>query len=333
MNEVKLSIIIVNWNTREITRNCLASLREKIAGVDYEVIVVDNASSDESAAMIRAEFPDVQLIVNAENLGFGRANNQGMRAARGRYFLLLNSDTVVIDDSIQRLASFMESEPRIGVAGCKLLFEDLSLQGSCARFPSIKLALLEDLMLYKFMSRRRQGEVLLNGYWPHDRTRDVDAVWGAAMLVRREVFDETGGFDERIFMYGEDLEWCMRIRDLGWRITFAHDCRIVHLNHKSSEKKYGDARVDLCLKRSYGIYRERHGLLAMSILLCLRTIGELIRVCYFGVRAMAKNEAHYYFESQAKFHTRSLRYHLRAIFGKGLAPDITLSNANRSALS
>lgn len=333
MRETTLSIIVVNWNTCEITRKCLQSVRERVASADCEVIVVDNASSDASVEMIRTEFPEVRLIVNGKNLGFGCANNQGMRVARGRYFLLLNSDTVVIDDSIQRLVSLMESSPQIGIAGCKLLFEDLTLQGSCARFPSIKLALLEDLMLYKFMSRRRQGEVLLNGYWAHDRTRDVDAVWGAAMLVRREVFEQTAGFDERIFMYGEDLEWCMRVRDLGWRITFAHDCRIVHLNHKSAEIMYGDERVDLCLRRSYGIYRERHGLFAMSILLFLRTIGDLIRVCYFGVRAMARSEAHDYFESRARFHNRSLRYHLRTIFGRGLTTDTILSNANRSALS
>lgn len=322
MDEVRLSIIVVNWNTCEITRACLRSIQARVSGIAYEVIVVDNASSDQSVAMIRSEFPDVRLIVNDENLGFGRANNQAMRKARGRYFFLLNSDTLVIDDSVQRLVDFMEREPRIGIAGCKLLFEDLSLQGSCSRFPSLKLALLEDLMLYKFMSRGRQGEVLLNGYWAHDHTRDVDAVWGAAMMVRREVVDQTGGFDERIFMYGEDLEWCMRVNDQGWRITFVHDCRVVHLNHKSAEKKYGDARVDLCLKRSYDTYRERHGRLAMNMLLLVRTIGDLIRVSYFGVRAMAERGAPDYYDSKSKFYNRTLRYHLRAIFGRGLTTDI-----------
>lgn len=318
MNDLSLSIIIVNWNTCDITRECLRSVRDKVVDIDYEVIVVDNASSDSSVEMIRSEFPDAKLIVNTENLGFGRANNQAMRMAHGRYFLLLNSDTIVIDDSIQRLVRFMSEQPAIGIAGCKLLFEDLTLQGSCSRFPSIKLALVEDLMLYKFLSRRRQGEVLLGGYWAHDRTRDVDAVWGASMLVRREVFEQTGGFDERIFMYGEDLEWCMRVCDLGWRITFAHDCRIVHLNHKSAEIKYGDERVDLCHKRSYEIYANRHGLAAMSLLMLIKTAGALIRVCYFGLRAAAGNGAGDYFSSQAKFYNRSLKYHLRAISGRKL---------------
>ena len=318
MNRLTLSIIIVNWNTCDITRNCLRSVREKVTDVDYEVIVVDNASSDSSVDMIRVEFPEAQLIVNTENLGFGRANNQGMRAARGRYLLLLNSDTIVIDDSIQRLIKFIDGEPEIGIAGFKLLFEDLTLQGSCSRFPSIKLALVEDLMLYKVLSRRRQGEVLLGGYWAHDHTRDVDVVWGAAMLVRREVFDQTAGFDEKIFMYGEDLEWCMRVDSLGWRITFVHDCRIVHLNHKSAEIKYGDERVDLCHKRSYDIYANRYGFAAMGLLMLIKTAGALIRVCYFGLRAMARTGARDYFSSQAKFYNRSLRYHLRAISGRKL---------------
>ena len=318
-SEVTLSIIIVNWNTRDITRNCLQSIREEVANISYEVIVVDNASSDASIEMIRAEFPEVRLIVNEDNVGFGRANNQGMRVARGRYFLLLNSDTLVIDDSVQRLVSFVEGDARIGIAGCKLLFEDRTLQGSCSRFPSIKISLLEDLMLYKFLSRRQQGELLLNGYWKHDHTRDVDAVWGAAMLVRREVFNQSGGFDETIFMYGEDLELCMRVHDLGWRITFAHDCRIVHLNHKSSEKKYGDERIDLCQKQAYEIYRRRTGVFLMSILLLIHTAGALIRVCYFGLRAMAQGDARDYFSTQAKFYNRSLRYHLRTITGRKLA--------------
>lgn len=319
MDEIQLSIIIVNWNTCEITRACLRSIQEQVSGIAREVIVVDNASSDKSVEMIRREFPDVRLIVNDENLGFGRANNQAMRIARGRYFFLLNSDTVVLDDAIQRLVDFMEREPRVGIAGCKLLFEDLSLQGSCSRFPSIRVALLEDLMLYKFLSRRRQGELLLGGYWAHDRARDVDAVWGAAMMVRREVFAETGGFDERIFMYGEDLEWCMRVRDAGWRITFTPACRIVHLNHKSAEKKYGDERIDLCHKRAYEIYRRRSGVVLMSILMLIRTAGALIRVCYFRMRAMVRGSAREYFIAQAKFYNRSLRYHLRAISGRKLA--------------
>jgi len=314
-----LSIIIVNWNTRDITRDCLRSIGEHVSGLTYEVIVVDNASGDGSAEMIRAEFPAVRLIANDTNLGFGRANNQAMRVARGDFFFLLNSDTVIFDDAVQRLVNFIADDPQVGIAGCKLLFEDRTLQGSCSRFPSIRCALLEDLMLYKLLPRRLQGELLLGGYWPHDRARDVDAVWGAAMILRRQVFEQTGGFDERIFMYGEDLEWCMRVRDHGWRIAFTPEAAIIHLNHKSSEQKYGDERIDLCHKRAYEIYRRRAGFAAMTLMMLIKTFGALVRVGYFGLRALGRGRTQDYFNAQAKFYSRSLRYHLRALAGHKLA--------------
>jgi GT2 family glycosyltransferase len=319
MNDPALSIIIVNWNTRDITRACLRSVSEHAASLDYEVIVVDNASSDGSAEMIRAEFPAVRLIANESNVGFGRANNQAMRVARGQYFFLLNSDTVIFDDAIERLVNFIASDASIGIAGCKLLFEDRTLQASCSRFPSLRVALLEDLMLYKFLPRRLQGELLLGGYWPHDHTRDVDAVWGAAMILRRQVFEQTGGFDERIFMYGEDLEWCMRVRDHGWRIAFTPAAAIIHLNHKSSEQKYGDERIDLCHKRAYEIYRRRAGFAAMLVMMLIKTFGAMVRAGYFGLRAMSRGRMQDYFSAQAKVHSRSLRYHLRALAGHKLA--------------
>jgi GT2 family glycosyltransferase len=319
VSDPRLSIIVVNWNTSEITRNCLASIRQHTRGLDCETILVDNASADDSVAKIRAEYPEVRLIENTANLGFGRANNQAMRIARGRYFLLLNSDTLLIDGSLGRWLDWLDREPAIGISGCKLLFEDLRLQTSCSRFPSLRVATFEELMLYKLLPRRLRGELLLGGYWDHDRERDVDCVWGAAMMVRRDVFAETGGFDERYFMYGEDLEWCSRVRDRGWRVTFTPETRIVHLDHRSSEKLYGDARIDLCMQRYYEIYRERRGTAAMSVLFAVKTAGAALRVAYFGVGAkMREGEAQRYCASQAGFYRRCLRYHVGAAIGGGL---------------
>jgi GT2 family glycosyltransferase len=319
VSDPTVSIIIVNWNTSEITRNCLTSVREHTRDLDCETIVVDNASADDSVARIRAEFPEVRLIENTANLGFGRANNQAMRVARGRHFLLLNSDTLLIDGSLARWIVLLDREPAIGISGCKLLFEDLRLQSSCSRFPSLRVAALEELMLYKLLPRSLRGELLLGGYWDHDRERDVDCVWGAAMMVRREVFAKTGGFDERYFMYGEDLEWCMRVRDLGWRVTFTPEIKIVHLDHRSSEKLYGDSRINLCLQRYYEIYRERRGTAAMSVLFGVKTVGAALRLAYFGLGArMRQGEAQRYCASQAAFYRRCLRYHVGAATAGGL---------------
>jgi hypothetical protein len=138
------------------------------------------------------------------------------------------------------------------------------------------------------------------------------------MLVRRRVFEETGGFDERIFMYGEDLEWCMRVRDRGWRITFTPDCRIVHLDHRSSVQRYGDKRIDLSLQRSYDIYRERAGALATVALMSVKTVGTLIRSAYFALRSGQAGRNQEYYRTQAAFYRRVLAFHVRALAGKRL---------------
>ncbi|MGH6886707.1 MAG: asparagine synthase-related protein, partial [Geminicoccales bacterium] len=286
----RLSVIVVNWNTRELLRRCLASVAEHLTAVDHEVIVVDNASDDESAAMVEREFPRARLIRNAENVGFGRANNQAMRVARGEWLLLLNSDTELVDDSVARLAEDVRDRPGLGVAHCRLQFPDGRLQHTAYRFPSLGLAALEDLGLYKLLGRRRAGERLLGGYWDYERERDVDSVAGAFMLLPREVFEQTGGFDERLFMYGEDVEWCQRIGDRGWRVRFFPQARIVHHDHASSELRWGDERVALCLQRQRDIYAERRGPVRAAALLAIRVVGGGLRAAWYTVRARGRGE-------------------------------------------
>jgi GT2 family glycosyltransferase len=280
-----VSVIVVNWNTLGRLRDCLASIRDHFAGVDHEVIVIDNASSDGSPDMVAEEFPHVRLVRNADNVGFGRANNQAMRIARGKWFLLLNSDTVLMDDSVTALFRQVQSEENIGVAHCRLLFEDGRQQHSTYVFPSLRTALLEDLGLYKLVGKRRAGELLLSGYWDYDEERDVDWVAGAFMLMPRDVFDQTGGFDERLFMYGEDLEWCQRIRERGWRIRFYPQARITHFDHSSSEIRWGDERIAICLRRQRDIYRERSGGLRATALIGLHIVGAVMRIGYYSVRS------------------------------------------------
>jgi GT2 family glycosyltransferase len=285
--EPELSIVIVNWNTRDILRDCLASIREHMAGVSLETIVVDNASSDGSADMVASEFPEVRLLANDENVGFGRANNQAMKVARGRWFLLLNSDTELLDGSVAALFESIKDRTDLGVAHCRMLFPDGRTQYTTGRFFSLRLAILEDLGLYKFLKPERRAEILLSGYWDHMQERDVDWVAGAFMLLPRVVFERTGGFDERLFMYGEDVEWCQRIHAAGWRIRHFPQAIIRHRDHASADLQYGDERIALCLQRQSDLFVEQHGKLLGAAFMATRVIGTGLRAAYYVLRGLA----------------------------------------------
>jgi GT2 family glycosyltransferase len=279
-----LSVIIVNWNTRDILRDCLKSVETHLDTVRHETIVVDNASSDGSAEMVAKDFPSVRLICNAENVGFARANNQAMSAARGGWFLLLNSDTLLIDDSVVGLFARVRGEAGLGIAHCRLMMPDFRPQYTTYRFPSIKLAVLEEFGLYKFLPRSKRGEVLLSGYWDQNEERDVDWVAGSFMLLPRQVFEETGGFSEAYFMYGEDMEWCFRIRDRGWRIRYYPEASIVHRDHSSSDVRWGGRPIATCLQRQADIYVKRYGRFKGHVYNLVRMAGALLRVAYFSAK-------------------------------------------------
>jgi GT2 family glycosyltransferase len=208
-----LSVIIVSYNTREMTLSCLRSLYADIGEYSTEVWVVDNNSRDGSAEAIRASFPGVHIIENDRNAGFGAANNIAMRVAAGQFFLLLNSDAFLTPGAISGMMTCAQSQPKAAVIGPRLLNGDGSLQISCYRFPSPSRAWLENLWISTFFA----NNAVLGDYrqWSHDKLRSVDSVIGACMLVRREAFEQTGGFDEQFFMYQEETDWQKSLRELG----------------------------------------------------------------------------------------------------------------------
>jgi asparagine synthase (glutamine-hydrolysing) len=287
----RVSVVIVSWNTRAEVRLCLESLRQHLHA-PHEVIVVDNDSHDGTADMVESCFPDVVLIRNQVNVGFGTACNQGMRTATAPRFLLLNSDAYLIDDSVDRLLKRLERDGEgIGIAHCRLEFPDGRLQHSTYRFPGLAIAALEDFGVYKLLSRERQGELLLAGYWNHDSERDVDAVAGAFMLVSRDCFESTGGFDERIFMYGEDIEWCRRVTDAGFRVRYFPQARVVHADHVSSAARWSEeGRLELCLVRERDLVRSREGELTALTFGGVRAIGAGLRWAYFTARSARNSD-------------------------------------------
>lgn len=231
-----LSIVIVSWNVRDLLRACLESIRATAPDdLALEIIIVDNGSTDGTSEMLRQSFPWVRLIEAGRNLGFSGGNNLGLASSAGRYVLLLNPDTLVLDDALRRMLAYMETHPEVGALGPQLLNEDGTVQSSRRRFPTLWTAVFESTWLQPIAPRR-----LLDHYYMRDHADDesveVDWVQGAALLVRREAVAQTGGLDEGFFMYSEELDWQKRIKAAGWRIVYYPEAQIVHYGGKSSEQ-------------------------------------------------------------------------------------------------
>lgn len=232
---IDVSVVILNYNTRDLTRTCLATLRASDLGAyAMEVIVCDNGSSDGSCAMIREEFPEVLLIQNKKNLGFAAGNNPGIKRACGRYVLLLNTDTEVPPNTISTMIRFMDEHPDAGASTCKLLLPDGSMDPACHRgFPTPWVSLTYVAKMEALFPKTRLFGEYHQGYKDLSVIHEVDCIVGAFFLVRRTVIDEVGLLDEEYFMYGEDIDWAYRIKQKGWKIMFNPHVAILHKKKQS----------------------------------------------------------------------------------------------------
>lgn len=233
-----LSILIVSYNTCRLTLDCLQSVYESRTVYTYEVIVVDNASSDDSVVAIERDYPQVTLIPNSANTGFAKANNQAMAIAKGRYVLLLNSDTIVQPDTFQTMISYMDEHPDLGATGCKVILPNGTLDKACRRgFPTPSASFYYAFGFSKLFPDNPRFNQYQLGYLDPDDTYPVDCLVGAFMLVRQETIAQIGGLDETFFMYGEDVDWCYRIKQAGWGIQYYPGTYIVHYKGASSRRK------------------------------------------------------------------------------------------------
>ncbi|MFN0158902.1 MAG: glycosyltransferase [Bacteroidota bacterium] len=232
-----LSIIIVNYNVRHFLENALASLKRASAGLSVEVFVVDNASDDGSVEMLRDKFPEVILIESKVNLGFARANNIALKQARGRHFLLINPDTIVQEDTLHVMLDFFKNNPTVGLAGCEILNPDGSFQLPCRRsFPTPWVAFTKIMGLSSlFPTSRLFGKYNLT-YLSTDETYEVDAVSGSFMMISQETYSQVGGLDEAFFMYGEDLDWCYRVKQSSSKVFYVHATQIIHYKGESTRR-------------------------------------------------------------------------------------------------
>jgi GT2 family glycosyltransferase len=257
-----LSISIVNWNTRDLLDQCLASIYETTHGIEFEVIVVDNASEDGSADMVASKYPSARLIANRNNIGFPAANNQAYRESKGRFFLLLNPDTICLPNTLQRLVSFLDSNPSVGAVGPLVLNADKTLQQSWARFPTLWTEVRGVLV-------RKIGD---KGVCPMtaDEVRRIgpfrtDWVGGCCFMIRRSAVEQIGLMDESLFMYCEETDWCKRLAQRGWEVWLEPSSEIIHLGGQSSQQVSARASAQL-RKSKVAYFRKYHGVLQALLL-------------------------------------------------------------------
>lgn len=245
--KAELSIIIVNWNGRDVLRSCLESITRYAPQTAYEIIVVDNASTDGSLEWLRSGEAsaccggaELRLVENSENLGFAKANNQAIACSRTRYLFLVNSDAELKPGAIDALLKTLKSGDDIGACGPRLLNTDGSLQPSVYRNPPDPLEILiSGLRIYKILPGKLRADFLLGPYWSHDRKRSARFLSGAALLIKREVINDVGPLDERFHFYGEDQEWCLRIARGGWQLVFEPRSVVVHHGSQSAIRRWG----------------------------------------------------------------------------------------------
>lgn len=243
-----ITFIIVNWNTKSLVLDCVRSIFQYHGSFSQEVIVIDNASEDGSVIALRESFPNIKIIPNKENLGFARANNQGLEIAQGKYIALINSDVEFISDCVSPMLEYMDLHSDVGMLGPKLLWQDGSLQGSCRRFPTLWNTFCPSLGLTSAFPHTPlfSGEHMY-GYFEHDEIKDVDVLVGAFLLVRHAALLDVGGMDDGYFMYCEEVDWCKRFILADWKIRFFPFSEVIHMGGASSSIAPGRFIKEFCL--------------------------------------------------------------------------------------
>lgn len=239
-----LSIIIVNYNTFDLTCKCIQSIYRFLNNISYEIILVDNASDERQPELFKELFPSIHLIKSETNLGFAKGNNLGIAQAKGELILLLNSDTEFIDSSPELCFSKMTAQPEIGVISSKLIYPNGETQYVANRFPSIRLELVELLRLHKLVGAETRGSWLLGFYFDHQSEKKADWVWGTFFLTRKSIIDSFEGkkLPEDFFMYFEDVVWCYLIKKKGYQIRYFPQATVVHHLSSSTQAQNNDEK-------------------------------------------------------------------------------------------
>lgn len=254
---MKLSVCIVSWNTKDLLKKCLASIYKYPPKCEFEVFVADNASADGTASMVRTEFPQVILIQNTENIGFAAANNREFELAKGRYLLILNPDTEIFGGSIDVLVDFLDTNADAGVVAPKLLNSDGSLQRSCMGFPTVGAMAMRQLFLEALLPFNPYTKKYLMSDFKYDMLTEVDQPMGACLLIRKEIIDRIGPFDNGYYMFFDEVDLCFRIKKAGWKIFFDPSSSVMH-HGGTAVKKWSPVKLSKVWTTSRNYYFKKH---------------------------------------------------------------------------
>lgn len=266
-----ISFVIVNWNTAELLYNCLNSIKETVRKYEYEIILVDNGSTDDSISVAEKNFSEVKIIKNEKNIGFSRAVNKGIFLSVGKYVCLLNTDTVLLSCAIDNLIIYLNQNEKTGVAGGQLLYEDGRKQNSFDNFPTLITELFNKSLLRFLFPKKFPGK-LKN----HDSPLNVESIIGACMLIKRECIEKAGLLDEDYFFFLEETDWCYRISKAGYDIAFVPSARIIHLQGKSAKKANIKSRVEYYYSR-YLFFKKNRQRISFLILFVFNFIKCLVK--------------------------------------------------------
>lgn len=292
---MQLSIIIVSYNTSKLLGECIGSVFKNTKRIRFEIIVVDNNSVDDSVGMLKKKYPNIRLIENKSNVGFGGANNQGLGAAKGKYILFLNSDTLVKGEALNEMINFMDDDKKIGVLGPKLLLKDGSIQPWAISYnPNILRSLAEKPLgfLGKYFSNNKFFKIIAYlftlRFWEHDETKEVDWVTGAALLMRKSILDRIGGFDTNFFLYFEDVDLCYRTKEAGYKVFFFPGSEIVH--YGGSSVTSSSRQKEYYYQSQKYFYKKHYSLLSRVALILIRFPYILIYNLYRKNKERKQNE-------------------------------------------
>lgn len=304
-----ISVVIVNWNTRELLLNCIQSILNETKSSSLEIIVVDNDSTDGSVQAVQERYPQVKAVANKDNLGFAKANNIGIRQSTGRFVCIVNSDIVALDGCLDKMREYLEQNPKIGVIGPKTITETGQLRKNCREFPSLRNTLCHALFLNRIFPNvyMFRGREML--HYDFKKPQVIEVLSGCFLMIRREALKDVGLLDETFFIYGEDFDWGKRFYSAGWNPTMYPEAKAIHIGGASSSR----ANIRFLLekmKADYQYWTKHHGFLVTRLFIAITVMEYTIRSIGWAVISLFRRKNREFSRHKMKASFVQAQWHL-----------------------